>query len=137
MVVEEPLGRPPAGAVQQFEKIIIGLQLAGRGEPHAESAEINAVDVEAAIFALASAAGQAALIDELIHETHRAQLGNQSRIESDFVQPIDDLGGGARCGLARYRIDLYHQHIFGICRMQERKDRRGWKEPFSGWSTGD
>ncbi len=123
VIVEEFLGGAHAGAMQQLEEIEVGFHLAGSGETRAEGAEIDAVDIEPAVLLLAGAARQPAVVDQLIDEIHRAQFRDQCRVESDFIQTVDDLAGGFRRGDTRHRIDLNYQNVFGFRRVQEREDR--------------
>src|SRR5258708_4983 len=58
MPVEELSRRALAGAVQQFEEVVIGLHFARSGKTGAERAEIDAMDIKPAVFVPAGAARQ-------------------------------------------------------------------------------
>src|SRR5712672_554073 len=82
------------------------------------------MQVDAAVFAGTLAARQYALIYQPDHKVDRTIFGQQRGVEGDFIDAIYDLNLRSR-GCAPFdRIDLDQQHILGLSRAEERKDRR-------------
>ena len=77
MRIEEAPRGALAGAAEQVEELVIGLQLARGGEPRRQRAEIDAVDVEPAKRAAAEAVRQMTIVDQAVDAVQRAQLGVQ------------------------------------------------------------
>ena len=73
-----------AGAVQHLEEIEVGVEPAGRRQLLADEAQIDAVHVDAAVFARPGAARQRALVDQPPHELDGADI----RATSDELNVI-------------------------------------------------
>ena len=117
-----PARRPARCSISKKSKSVLSRLC--RRQLLADEVEIDAVHVDAAVFARPGAVLQRALVDQPAHELDGAVFGDQRGVERDLVDAVDDLLRCLRRRRPQHRIDLHHQHVLGVGGAEERKDRR-------------
>jgi hypothetical protein len=124
MPVEETARRALAELVERLEELEIGVELAAGVERLPLMLQGDAMEADAAEFAVAGAAGQPVLVDQLADEFDGAQFRQERCVEGELAHSVDDLARRRRRLGALARVDLDEQHVLGRTRAQERTDRR-------------
>src|SRR6516165_6281250 len=102
------------------EKGPLGIELARHAEPQHRLLVVDRMDMHIA----EALALEVLMVDDFPEEGERAELFEQARIESDFVQPILNVSRRLRHIRAVERVDLDHNDVAGIAFVDEREEGR-------------